>query len=245
MLLPPVIPEDVELVRFNPLLAHILAALSKSQSLSQLEVVPSQKHTVARLMELSFPGIKETNGERTPLVSKHTIGYIHALMIDTVTSVSSEPPKARALRNETMVVEELEANEGVWRSELRDCLVDYYVNILKMDAAGGMARTSTFKRKFKAAANATTDGEGAAADAVVAGGGGGGGGDAGDIALDTNRADATATPPPPAAPAGDAPAEDAAAEAAAAEATAAEAASPPRKAGGRRAAGGKGGKATA
>ena len=219
----------MELVRFNPLLAHVYAALSKSQSMSELAIVPSLKHTVARLMELSFPGIKETNGERTPLVSKHTIGYIHALMIDTVTSVSSEPPKARALRNETMVVEELEANEDVWRSELRDCLVDYYVNILKMDAAGGMARTSTFKRKFKGAANATTDGEGAAADAAAAGGGGGTG-DTGDIESDTGRTDANATPPPPAAPA---------------EAAPAEAASPPRKAGGRRAAGGKGVKATA
>ena len=128
MLLPPIIPDNTELVRFNPLLAHVYAALSKSQSMTELAVVPSQKHTVARLMDLSFPGIKETNGERTPLVSKHTIGYIHALMIDTVTSVSSEAPKARALRNETMVVEELEANKDVWRSELRDCLVDYYVN---------------------------------------------------------------------------------------------------------------------
>ena len=158
----------MELVRFNPLLAHVYAALSKSQSLSELAIVPSLKHTVARLMELSFPGIKETNGERTPLVSKHTIGYIHALMIDTVTSVSSEHPKGRALVHETMVVEELEKNESVWRSELRDCLADYYVNILKMQGAGGIAGASTFKRKFKGAANATTDGEGADASADAA-----------------------------------------------------------------------------
>ena len=56
-----------------------------------------------------------------------------------------------------MVVEELEANKDVWRSELRDCLVDYYVNILRMDGAGGVPRSSTFKRKFKSiSANATT-----------------------------------------------------------------------------------------
>ena len=87
----------MELVRFNPLCAHVYNAFSKSQSLSELAVVPSLKHTVTRLMGLSFPGIKETNSERTPLVSKHTIGYIHALMIDTVTCVSTEPPKASAL----------------------------------------------------------------------------------------------------------------------------------------------------
>jgi hypothetical protein len=108
--------------------------------MSQLQIVPSEQHTVTRLMELSFPGIKATDGERTPLVSKHTIGYIHALMIDSVTSLSTEPPKARALRNETMVDEELESNMDVFRSELRDCLLDYYVNILKMDGAGGMPR---------------------------------------------------------------------------------------------------------
>jgi hypothetical protein len=89
MLLPPVIPEDVELVRFNALLAHLLATLS----MSQLEVIPSHHHTVTLLMELSFPGIKATDGKRTPLVSKHTIGYIDALMLDSVTSNSSEPPK--------------------------------------------------------------------------------------------------------------------------------------------------------
>jgi hypothetical protein len=127
MLLPPIIPDDVELVRFNPLLAHVYAALSKSQSMSELAVVPSLKHTVARLMGLSFPGIKEMNGERTPLVSKHTIGYIHALMMDTVTSVSSEPPKARALRNETMVVEELELNNDVFRSESRDYTLTSFI----------------------------------------------------------------------------------------------------------------------
>ena len=102
-------------------------------------------------------GIKATDGERTPLVSKHTIGYIHALMIDFVTVLSTEPPKARALRNETMVVEELELNKDVFRSELIDCLEDYYENILKIDGAGGMPRSSTFKRKFKSiSANATT-----------------------------------------------------------------------------------------
>ena len=117
MLLPPIIPDNTELVRFNPLFAHVYAALSKSQSMSELAIVPSQKHTVARLMELSFPGIKETNGERTPLVSKHTIGYIHALMIDTVATLTTDPPRARALRNKTMVVEELELNKDVFRSE--------------------------------------------------------------------------------------------------------------------------------
>ncbi len=86
--------------------------------MSALEIVPSKLYTVTRLMQISFPGIKGTDGERTPLVSKQTIGYIHALMIDTVTTLTTEPPRARALRNETMVVEELELSKDVFRSEL-------------------------------------------------------------------------------------------------------------------------------
>jgi hypothetical protein len=95
----------MELVRFNQLFAHLFT--TRSQSMSALEIV----------MQLSFPGIKETDGERTPLVSKHTIGYIHALMIDTVATLTTDPPRARALRNKTMVVEELELNKDVFRSE--------------------------------------------------------------------------------------------------------------------------------
>jgi hypothetical protein len=55
--------------------------------MSALAIVPSKLSTVTRLMGLAFPGIKATDDERTPLVSKHTIGYIHALMIDTVTTL--------------------------------------------------------------------------------------------------------------------------------------------------------------
>jgi hypothetical protein len=57
--------------------------------MSPLEIVPSELNTVTRLMELSFPGIKATDGDRKQLVSKHTIGYIHALMIDSVTALST------------------------------------------------------------------------------------------------------------------------------------------------------------
>jgi hypothetical protein len=58
-----------------------------------------------------------------------------------------------------MVVEELELNKDVFRSELRDCLVDYYENIPRMDGAGGMPRSTTLKLKFKGvSANAATDG---------------------------------------------------------------------------------------
>jgi hypothetical protein len=91
----------------------------------RLRLVPSKHSTVTRRMELAFPGIKATNSERTSLVSKHSIGYIYALMMDNVTNFTTEHPRARALRNENMVIKELKLNKDVFRSELRDCLVDY------------------------------------------------------------------------------------------------------------------------
>jgi hypothetical protein len=170
-----------------------------------------------------FPGIKATDGWRTPLVSKHTIGYIHALMIDSVTALSTEPPKARALRNENMVVEELKMNKDDFRSELRDCLVDYYENILKMDGAGGISRSCSFKDKLKSiSANAATDGEG---DAASAAGEAGGSGIEPNPELDADADTANSPTPPPAAPAEAAPAS------ATAEEAAKEAASPPGKGG--------------
>ena len=171
---PPIVPENVELVRFNPLFAHLFAALSKSQSMSALEIVPSEQCTISRLMESSFPAIKATDNVRTPLVSKHTVGYIHALMIDTVTLLACDPPRARALRNERMIVEVLDECTDVFRTELRDCLVDYYEQILKMDGAGGIPRSTPFKRKFKsvsAASAASAAGDGGGGVAGVGGGG--------------------------------------------------------------------------
>ena len=211
MITPPIIAEDVGLDRFNPLFAHLYSALAKSQSMSALEVIPSDGRTVTRILESTFPAIKAADDEPTPLVSKHTVGYIHALMIDSLTLLSTEQPRGRALRNETMVVEELEANKDVFRTELRDCLVDYYETILKMDGAGGIPRSTRFKRKFNStvtskadaadAADADADADSNAAAAAGGGGGpgvdgcGGGGGD------DDDNADANAspTPPPPAA----------------------------------------------
>ena len=77
---PGCIPDDVERVRFNQLFAHPLG-LAKSQSMSRIAIVPSVNHTVTgmRLMECTFPAIRAADNLRTLLVSKHTVGYIHAL----------------------------------------------------------------------------------------------------------------------------------------------------------------------
>jgi hypothetical protein len=136
-----------------------------------------------------------------PLVSKHGVGHIHALMIDTLTNFPTELIRTRALRNEKMVIEELEKNADVYRTELRDCLVDYYEQILKMDGAGGIPRSSTFKHKFKrgfVAAAPSRDAAAAALDDDEHTNGGEGDGQEPDATAE-DGADANKKPPPEAA----------------------------------------------
>jgi hypothetical protein len=130
-------------------------------------------------------------------------------MIDTLTNFPTEVIRTRALRNEKMVIKELEANEDVYRKELRDCLVDYYEQILKMHGAGGVPQSSTFKHKFKRVFVAAAPSRDAAppADEEKANGGEGDSQATNATAEDADGADADTTPPPAAAaPAAAAPA---------------------------------------
>jgi hypothetical protein len=64
------------------------------------------------------------------MITSKTVGYIHALIIDTVTRNNSESPYARALRNEQMVTQELdEMDPHKFRFELVKCLAGYYENV--------------------------------------------------------------------------------------------------------------------
>ena len=85
-----------------------------------------------------------------------------------------------ALRNESMILEVLEAVEpAVFRQELFDTLVHYYKEILGLPGAEGRPKPQSFKHKMKSA-------QSRAAAAVVAGG---------DSAEDA--ADGPPAPPPP------------------------------------------------
>ncbi len=57
---------------------------------------------------------------------------------------------ARALRNEIMVLEVLEAKvPAIFRQELFTTLVHYYEEILGLHGAGGRPKPKSFKRKMK------------------------------------------------------------------------------------------------
>ena len=109
-----------------------------------------------------------------------SIGYIHGLICDSITLFHSDACNAKALRNESMILEVLEAEEpAVFRQELFDTLVHYYEEILGLPGAGGRPKPQSFKRKMKSA-------QSRAAAAAVAGG---------DSAEDA--ADEPPAPPPP------------------------------------------------
>ncbi len=103
----------------------------------------------------TFPAIKSTDNKRTTAIPPKTVGYIHALVIDTVTFHSSEPPYARVLTNARIVCGEVDKlTPAAFRTELGDGLADYYVKICGMEGAGGTPQAKTHKRKFKAIAPA-------------------------------------------------------------------------------------------
>ena len=89
---PPFIPDTMELVHFNLPFAHLFSVLSRNQSMSAFEINPCKHLTVSALINGSFPAIASTDNKPTPMVTSKTAGYIHALIIDTVTVNNSESP---------------------------------------------------------------------------------------------------------------------------------------------------------
>jgi hypothetical protein len=161
---PPVIPEYRDLVHFNVMFAHLFSCLSHGQAMfAAVDINQSKLLTVTTLMDSNFLAIQGTDDKRTPNITLRTVGYIHALMIDSVTLLQSASPNACALQNEKMIVEELSSvDPDTWRRELLDYLVDYYEGgVLMMAGAGGLPLATTFKRKFKGISNEDDPAEGA------------------------------------------------------------------------------------
>ena len=130
------------------------------------QIIPGKNRTIHSLLESEFPPIKSTNNKPTPYVTPKTIGYIHGLICDTITLFHSDACNAKALCNESMILEVLEAEEpAVFRQELFNTLVHYYEEILGMPGARGRPKPQSFKRKMKralAAAAASDSAEDAA-----------------------------------------------------------------------------------
>jgi hypothetical protein len=141
---------EVDPVRFNVLLAHLFAVLSQSQSMSLLQVNPCKHNTVQDIVTYNFPAIESTDNKPTPAITSKTIGYIHALVFDTLTFNSTDAPYARALESEKYICAELDKlTPAQFQTELRDCLTSYYETVRMMVGAGGTLKTKRNNRKFK------------------------------------------------------------------------------------------------
>ena len=150
---------------FNALFAHLFSTLSESHSMSLLHVSPG-KGSVPKIVNDTFPAIKATNDQPTPMVTSKTVGYIHALVIDTITFHSTDATFAQAISNSEVIRAELDAlTPDKFRAELSACLLDYYEKIRGMAGVGGVK--SVLRRRFAdktdaaAADAAETDADGA------------------------------------------------------------------------------------
>ncbi len=123
----PSVPPTLELKPHNQLMAHLFHVLTGCQAMQRLQVIQGRHCTIHLLLESEFPPIKPNNYKPTPYVTPKTIGYIHGLLCDSITLFQSDTFNARALRNESMILEELENEEpAVFRQELFTTLEHYY-----------------------------------------------------------------------------------------------------------------------
>ena len=120
--------------------------------MQRLQIIPGKNRTIHSLLQSEFPPIKSTNNKPTPYVTPKTIGYIHGLICDSITLFHSDACNAKALRNESMILEVLEAEEpAVFHQELFNTLLHYYEEILGLPGAGGRPKPQSFKRKMNSA----------------------------------------------------------------------------------------------
>ena len=144
----------------NMLAAHMFNVLTGCQAMQQLLINVSKNNTIHSLLQKQFPAIKSSDNKPTYYVTPKTIGYIHAIVTDCIPRLPSDTCNQHALRNETMILEVLEAQEpAVFRQQLFSTLTTYYEEIQSMSGAGGRPKPKHFKRTMIADEEAAGGGE--------------------------------------------------------------------------------------
>ena len=134
--------------------------LTGCQAMQQMLINVSKNNTIHSLLQKQFPAIKSSDNKPTYYVTPKTIGYIHAIVTDCIPRLPSDACNQRALRNETMILEVLEAQEpAVFRQQLFSTLTTYYEEIQSMSGAGGRPKPKHFKRTMIADDEAAGGGE--------------------------------------------------------------------------------------
>ena len=153
--IPPTVPDDIELHFFNPLTCYLLDALSKGQSMGKLAVDPTKGTTIKSLMSARFPGIPATNNLPTcRVLSFHTIGYVQALCFHCLTYLAPKKTlQSRASAFCRTFVEDItaEGREEENYENLRKRLCEFHCTMLGVDSASGETgdRKLSSKRKSR------------------------------------------------------------------------------------------------
>ena len=172
--------------------------------MSLLQVNPCKHNTVQDIVTYNFPAIESTDNKPTPAITSKTIGYIHALVFDTLTFNSTDAPYARALESEKYICAELDKmTPAQFQTELRDCLTSYYETVRMMVGAGGTLSIKSHKRKFKPPATTSEvvdegveEADGAGAGDIEAAGAGAGDIEAAATSMSPSSQRAAAMPAP-------------------------------------------------
>jgi hypothetical protein len=134
--------------------------LTGCQAMQQMLINVSKNNTIHLLLQKQFPAIKSSDNKPTYYVTPKTIGYIHAIVTDCIPRLPSDACNQHTLRNETMILEVLEAQEpAVFRQQLFSTLTTYYEEIQSMSGAGGRPKPKHFKRTMIADDEAAGGGE--------------------------------------------------------------------------------------
>ena len=121
--------------------------LTGCQAMQQMLINISKNNSIHSLLQKQFPAIKSSDNKPTYYVTPKTIGYIHAIVTDCIPRLPSDTCNQHALRNETMILEVLEAQEpAVFRQQLFSTLTKYYEEIQSMSGAGRRPKPKHFKR---------------------------------------------------------------------------------------------------
>jgi hypothetical protein len=143
----PLIENTQPLKLFKVLFAHPFWCLGKSHAMQMYQIDPSKLLTVKALVNGSFPTIQSTKDQPTPFITARTIGYIHALLINTLSANNSASVHARALRNETTTRGDLDKwDRDGFCTKFQTCMTNYYKGILKMQLEGASGLIVTVPR---------------------------------------------------------------------------------------------------
>ena len=155
----PVIPDDYDLGFFNYITGYTMHALSCSQSMSMLQVIPGDSKTVRSIMSVRFPSIPgpaDTTGTR--LVSLHTIAYVQALGIHSCTYLAPPKPlaaKASSFANNLVQDATADADFSGFYDNVGLMLGNFYEDFMGLEGASGQRCNLSGKRHSKASEFAT------------------------------------------------------------------------------------------